>query len=77
MKQLSVIAVSKPLGTGELIHLLGVTRRDLTKVLGVAELREVGRVRQFAVVSGSTEVKLAKGNSSGVQASSICAGAIS
>jgi hypothetical protein len=73
IKPLSVIFLSlwvqkKP------IHLLGVSGCDLTKVLGVAELRDVGSVRQFGVVSSRSEIKLAKGNSSSVQASSICAG---
>jgi hypothetical protein len=74
IKQLSVIVDPKPLGTEKSIHLLRVSGCDLAKVLGIAELRDVGRVRQFAIVSGRTEVELAKGNSSSVQASSICAG---
>lgn len=42
--------------------------------MGVAELRDVGSVRQFGVVGGRSEVKLANTNSSSVQAGAICAG---
>jgi hypothetical protein len=66
IEQLSVITNPRFLGMEKPIHLLRVSRRDLTKVIGVVELRDIGSVRQFGVVSGRSEIKLANSHCSSI-----------